>query len=178
MNKTLYILLVIFSVTILISCNQKGSSDIMCIEQGKIIYTELEATHDYNEVSVFLRDNTHSSFVEKYQVQYYKTVNSIDYTVIKTTNGYCLVFFGDDNAQSSIQKIVFSDAGNQNKLQSLSVGSTLEEVRAADPTGQYDFLYASQSEFPQISYHYFISGDCYCIEYSDGIISNILYFTI
>ena len=179
MNKFISVLLAVFSAIVLVSCNSKEPVSMTYVEQDRILYPDLEVTHDFSEVWDSVRQKHDvQSFIEKYQVQYYKTVNSVDYTVIKTNEGFCVVFFGRDDIVSNIKIVVFSDTENKNKLESLSVGSTLGDAQTADPTGQYDFLSASWSGYPQISYHYFSDGDCYAIEYSDGKISNITLFTL
>ena len=107
MNKFISVLLAVFSAIVLVSCNSKEPVSMTYVEQDRILYPDLEVTHDFSEVWDSVRQKHDvQSFIEKYQVQYYKTVNSVDYTVIKTNEGFCVVFFGRDDIVSNIKIVV------------------------------------------------------------------------
>ena len=58
----------------------------------------------------------------------------------------------------------------------IKVGTQVAEVKKLDPSGDYTFMYASWSDYPQCSYHYTRDGYEIVIFYDSGfLVTDILY---
>ncbi|MBE6977247.1 MAG: hypothetical protein E7438_01195 [Ruminococcaceae bacterium] len=161
------------------ACVQTDKNNMVYVEQEIVLYPTLNTTYSYSEVRDYIyQKKSQKPFAVKFQIQAYKSINGIDYTVIRTDEGLCLILFGTEDARGNILKIVFSDNDAQEHIKSLGEGATLTDVKNADPKGDYSTVEADGVRFPIISYHYFENGDCYCIEYSNGQVVEMVKFTI
>ena len=107
-----------------------------------------------------------------------KTFNCY-YAVLKTDQGWVIIYFDKDEKFSNEQQIIISENTNKDIMDSLKIGMSLEEVRKADPDGDYSFIYFSWSGYPQVSYHYLADGNVYYISYDDSFcISDIYTFVL
>lgn len=148
-------------------------------DQNILIYNQIDIVHDHDEILDTLNQTENMfDFCEAVNIDRYKSINNIKYVVLKTTDGLHLVFFDSDGANATMQKIRFSHISNKDSVSLLKVGMALEDVQIADPDGQYDFLLHSSGNYPQISYHYFESGDCFAVRYENNVIAEILFFTL
>ena len=90
-------------------------------------------------------------------------------TLYHTGKGWVVVKLGADKAQESPAA---SDAAGAEEQKLIGVGTSLDEIMTLDPDANYDFLYASWTEYPKISYHHTADGrivafyydDAYCLE--------------
>jgi len=91
----------------------------------------------------------------------------------KVEAGYRIIYRGE----TKILKLIFDDFGNKvadsvhsttltkSAFDTLCVGSSLSEVRAIDPNGEYLFLYTGRNDIPRISMHYTTDGFVITITY-------------
>ena len=126
----------------------------------------------------------HQSLMTSRRIQYYlgeisfKQLGVLIYTVVRTPKHLYLVWFDEAGKYSFNREIVFSDIESKTKIESIKKGDDLDSVMQADKCGEYDFLFASWSGFPQISYHFFEDGSAYEIHYKDSVVSEVYVFTI
>lgn len=173
-----FLLFLIFIIVILASCD-KGRNVVRLADQSTIMYTKIDTVYDHEEVLTALGQNEDMFvFFDKFNIKQYKSISNTNYTVLKTSNGLHLVLFDCNGKHSTINDIKFSTSENEKNLNVLKIGMTLNDVKVADPEGNYDFLLHSWQEYPQISYHFFENGDAYCIQYLNHKISEIIFFTL
>ena len=161
------------------SACSKEQKNMNKVNQDIIIYTKTEKVYDHNKIaSAINRGESMFDYLESLNIENYKALKNCCYTVLQTTNGLQLLMFDSDGMHGIIQPVTFSSITNKKFVENLKVGTPLKNVMEVDPDGNYDFLYHSWTAYPQISYHYFEDGNCYSIEYVNGVISNIVLFTI
>ena len=171
--------IVIFLLFFLISCTERGHYNLMEISQDTIMYNRIDKVHDLEEVLDFLKSESNMyDIFEKLDIKYYKALNGMYYTVIKTDTNLCLLSFNNEKIYNSTSYVVFSSLKSKRSIEKLNVGDTLNDVLKSDPTGQYNFLLKSWDGVPHISCHYFEDGECFSIVYEDDIIVSIQKFTI
>ena len=147
--------------------------------QNVILYNELNTTVDYDLVQQKITENDNLSMLcQSFHIQQYKKVNNLIYVVIHTSKGLAIIFFDSGGNNPYMQLIKFSGREYESGISALKKNMSLQEAMEADPDGQFDFIFHSWSEYPQISYHYFESGNCYIVMYENNIISNIIFLTI
>ena len=176
MKKYLIIGLLV-NILLLVSCT-KGERMLEKVEQDSILYTQLIKTSDYNTVNDKLRKSENVyNILKELGIYQYKSIDYINYTAIKCSDGFYLLLFDVDGKYGTLEKIVFSSA-EEKSFYALHTGMTLEDVKKIDSNGTYDFVYHSWSDYPQLSYHFFESGECFMINYDEHIIKEIVHFTI
>jgi len=149
------------------------------VDQTTVLYPRLESELDSDEMKSFLSDQKNAkSFFDYFGVEYYKQVDDYYYTILKTTKGLVLLSFDADRILTPIRMITFSSSENEASISAVKPGSSLQEVMRCDPDGQYDFLYASWSDFPTFSIHFFEDGNAFYFQYDDDIVVAIVPFTI
>ena len=178
--KNLLVSLTFCMIVILLgACVQTNANNMVYVGQEVVLYPTLNASYCYAEMRDYIyQKHPPKPFEEKFQIPFYKCINGVNYTVVQTDEGLCLVLFGNEDARGNIQKIAFSDKDAQKHIENLGEGATLTDVKNVDPKGDYSMFEADWSFFPRISYHYFENGDCYGIEYSDGQVVGIVKFSI
>ena len=150
------------------------------IDQKTVIWKQIDAVYNYNDVVNALNEKTDMSvFCKTFGIGQYKTINGSRYVVLKTTESFCFVVFDDEEKNGTIFPIEFLKEECLDAFIDLDVGMTLKDVQKIDPNGKYDFLLHSWSKYPKFSYHCFETGDCYFINYNEEhIIDVIIHFTI
>lgn len=177
--KKYFLLTILFAIFLLTSCQKEEQHILKEVNQDIIIYSQIDTVSNHEEVVSILNQNVNMfTFCETLNISQYKSSGNMVYTVIKTTNGLFMVLFDSDGAHATIQQIEFSPIANKDRFANLKVGMTLEDARAADPDGRYDFLFHSSRNYPRISYHYFENGDCYSVRYEENVIAEIAHFTL
>lgn len=93
---------------------------------------------------------------------YQAIIGEQEYKINRTDLGLTIDTFFKDQQTGSVM-MNFSNEAILKQLSNLNVGNTLEDVRQIDKQGNYPFVYAGSSSFPQESYHF-------CDEY--GLVIN------
>lgn len=149
------------------------------VSQDELLLDQFETEDDYTAIISFIKKNPDiATFCARYNVNKYKSFASGYYTVLKVSDGYTMVLFDNTGENINVKKIKFSPMANKENLCDLSIGRMLSDVKQADPDGQYDFLLHSSKKYPQLSYHYFQDGTCFCVKYNEGEIISITSFTL
>ncbi len=159
----LFLVLVVFN-----SCAGYQKKELTAVDQTVILYSQQKKTVSFKKIQEEAKKAwSLTEFCREYQLYSYKTLANGTYIVLNTTEGYVVVWFDSEGNNPRVQNISFSSAENYNALSNIQLGMPLDSVKKADPTGQYDFLLASWSEYPKISYHFFESGNCYVVFYDE-----------
>ena len=175
MKKT--VLVFLFLILLLGSC--KGNNNMKELMQDEVLYTQIKDTCDYEKVrKVFDQSSDVNCFCDLINVDVYKRINDIRYTVIKTEEGLLLASFEEKNDSKKLRKIRFSSDENIEKVQNITIGMSINDIHDADPDGIYDYMCANWSEYPTYSFHFFENGDCYFFSCTGNIITEIIKFTI
>ena len=161
-------------------CSSKNINDeeINIVGQDVILYKEASINDDELMNTILSQKPTMLQMQQGLENISFKQLGVIYYTVIRTPQNLYLVWFDKEERYFFNRVIVFSDVESKTKIERIKKGDDLDSVMQADKQGGYDFLYASWSGFPQVSYHFFEDGSAYEIHYEDGIVSRIVVFTI
>lgn len=171
--------LIVLSLFLFTSCNQKEQQELIKTSQNELIYTQLDSIYDHSDVvNTLMQADSLFDFCEIMDVKQYKVLGEANYTVVQTTKGLFIIFSDKEGNYPTLRCIEFSSIRNKEKLANLTTDMSLDGVRSADPDGQYDFLYHNRSDYPQFSYHFFEDGDCFCIRYEQNEIVAITRFTL
>lgn len=171
--------IVLCTLFFLISCDSEVQVSLTQASQDTIIFSQLDTVYSHDKVLDALSDNDDLfAFCKSLGITQYKSANSINYTVLKTTNGMYLILADYNGAYVTMRQIIFSPDINRECVADLKAGMTLDNAKAADPDGQFDFLLHSSQNYPRISYHFFENGDCFSVKYEEDIIADIAYFTL
>lgn len=134
-------------------------------------------------LSFLADDGNPERFMEAFGIERYKPFPDehlsagLYYTILRTAEGLMLVTF-DEETVFTPQRITFSDSAVEARIEQLAPGASLEDVIAADPDGQFVSLYASWSEVPAFSYHFFENGTAFFLWYEDDIVVDMARFTL
>lgn len=171
---TICILLLLLS-----SCKMGGQSELIKANQEVILFTQLGGVYDYADVvNAVKQTDSLFDFCNILGVKYYKAMEEFQYTVLETTEGLVMILADSTGAYLTLQNVSFSSLNNKDALIQVREGMSLEDVRSADPDGQYDSFLHNSSNYPQFSYHFFEDGECYFIQYKQNHIIAINTFTI
>lgn len=102
---------------------------------------------------------------------YQAIIGKQEYTINRTDLGLTIDTFSEGKQTGSVM-INFSDESSLKKLSKLNDRNTLEDVRQIDKQGNYPFIYAGSSSFPQESYH-FCDEYGIVINYENNVIVNV-----
>ena len=154
------------------------NEDYILVEQDTILYTDA-VVYDSKQVQLLLAScPSIDQLQERFDSLLLKSLGNLLYTVIKTSDSIYWVAFNADGSFAKNELIEFSSVDAQKSLEKVKAGDSLESVMRADDQGNYNFIYANWSEYPQISYHFFENGNCYMICYKNRIVTDIYSFTI
>ncbi len=177
--RKFFIIIICIVMISTISCEKRKEYAVKKVNQDMIIYNQLEKTYDYNEILNYLENNKNmKDFYEEYNVEYYKIVMEMYYTVLKTNVGIVIITFNMQEIYNEIHCVVFSNESCEDSIENIRTGITLDEVRAIDPNGNYVSMLHNWTGYPQISYHYFNNGKCFAIKYNNNVVEKIESFTI
>ncbi len=73
-----------------------------------------------------------------------------------------------DESQCYLMKVSFSSTNLYDYLCGLKKGENCENICKIDPDASYNFLYRNYSKGVNISKHFFESGDCFYIQYTNN----------
>ena len=150
------------------------------VGQQTVLYTEIKGRVSEKAVSR-LEDAsaTLDAFCSELHIAHYKTFEEGSYIVLKTSRGLFLVVFDENGVYESRREITFSKNDGAGFFDALRIGkTTLDDVRAAEPDGQYDYLEAGWTEFPRYSFHFFRNGEACRLWFENDVLTEILRFTI
>ncbi len=149
------------------------------VDQNIILFKQCKNTYSYKEIKKLASQKLSlMEFGGSLGVQNYKYNNGNYYIVIKTDEGFFILWFDSEKCYLSTDHIIFSDCSYYHSITSIKIGDDLDTVRTADKTGQFNFLYHSWSLYPKISYHYFKNGKCFVIMYDErNIVEDLWSFT-
>lgn len=150
------------------------------VGQDVLLYTQVKGRVSEKKVAQLEAESADlNEFCNALNISQYKKTQDESYVVIKTGKGLFLVMFDENGVCESRRGITFSKNDGAAFFASLQIGKTaLETVQAAEPDGQYDFLYAGWSGFPKYSFHFFENGDCFNLWYENDVLTEIIHFTI
>ncbi len=180
MKKTFIFLFFIFLLCVILSSCKKGEKFVMkCVDQDVILISYTNQEYDYSSIVKELeRSDNMESFCEEMNISQYKVIDNMKYIVLNTGKGFYWVLFDENGQHATLRQVKVSPLDNLDKIEKLSIGMALEDVKDADPDGQFDFTYHSSNRYPKYSYHYFENGWCYYICYEDDTIDKIICFTL
>lgn len=182
MKKCFFFILAFISLNtvFLPGCSSKNINDegIRIVEQDAVQYKETSLNDEELFNTLLSKEPTMLQMQQSLEDISFKQLGVMYYTIVKTSQNLYLVWFDETEKYCFYRIIVFSDIESKTKIDRINKGDELDSVMQADPQGGYDFLYASWSGFPQISYHFFEDGSAYEILYEDGIVSRIIVFII
>ncbi len=159
---------------------EKTDHVLKLAEQDYILYDKEEKIHNDSEVRRAIEKGlTLYDFAAKFDIGYYKKYKQLSYVVLQTEKRRVAVFFLESGQYDHTHDISFSKDENEEGIENLQPGVNLKEVLAKDPDGRFNFMFASWSGYPKVSYHYFKSGKCYEINYNEDLnIVGIISYTI
>lgn len=175
----------------LVACAKKFDDSqypIYLLPQDSILYTKHSELRDYHDVVESAGSYPYLAFFCSVQeLQYYKHTSWMEYTTIQTGQGLLFVtdFYASERQDGTPPLdaflIRFSDAADERALQEIHVGMSLDEVKQADPNGQYNprtLVLPDETGAKKISQHFFSNGQAYWITYENNRIVSIRNFTI
>lgn len=143
------------------TCPKLTDSNISCMDIVKnIVPYDRLAGALYNKFAL-------KAFNRRIPVECLKKTNDKYYTVIKTEEGWVIVFFDSKQKLMYSQDVSISANTNKEKMNTLKEGMLLDEVKSIDPDGDYSFTHSNWLDFTQMSYHYLPDGNTYVISYDD-----------
>ena len=160
------------------SCVSGRNNELLMVGQDTIIYKEQDHVCNDDNVRKAVENKTKlQDFCKSFSLPYYKQIIDETYTVVRTEKARYLIIFDEEDKADLLHLITFSTVDSDVVAQ-IPVGTTFSEIMKLDPDGQYNFLYTSWSGAPQISYHFFESGKCFRLLYSNKELVQITPFTI
>ena len=162
---------------LLSGCSKKTEDDTV-VDQNTIIYKDAVEYDSAKVASILAEKPSIPQLQEQLEHISFKEYGVLYYTVVKTPDRLLLVTFYSDGSFMGTRKIVFSNPTSKKALEQIEIGDPINSVMRADEEGDYSFIYASYSEFPQVSFHFFEDGHCYEIHYKNGTVTDIYTFTI
>ena len=174
------VVFVILNAMFISGCSAKHIHDeeARIVGQDVILYKEASIINDEQANTVLSQEPTTLQLQQNLGEISFKQLGVLIYTVVRTPKHLYLVWFDEAGKYSFNREIVFSDIESKTKIERIKKGDDLDSVMQADKCGEYDFLFASWSGFPQISYHFFEDGSAYEIHYKDSVVSEVYVFTI
>ena len=164
------IVIIFFLCSMLSSCVEKGNNmNMELVDQNTILYEKCEKEYSYKKIEKFTSNSISlTEFGRRFGVRQYKYNSGCYYVVVKTDEGFIILWFDAEMRYSWSSNIYFSDDIYYDSINSINVGDDLEDVMAADKTGKFDFLRTSWTLYPKISWHYFKNGECFCFTYDEA----------
>ena len=173
--KFFCLLIMVLSLLLVTGCKKNDDYVMEEIMQDEILYTQAPAFGDFSEAFNknnvdFILEADFFEFCKEFNITKYKTTDISYYTVVDTGTGLNLVEFGKQGPPyfRGNFDINFSKPENRAFFDTVAVGMTVDEVKAADPDGQY---YVNLDRFTtyrmskDYSLHFFESGEYFCIIY-------------
>ena len=169
------ILLILFFCLIATGCSSGWKTQgLQEVEQDVILYTQSNPVYDYVTLKETVAQNPSLTvFCETFNITQYKVYKGIPDIPCKTTEGAYMVSFHKDESHDPpetecvAEKINFSPLKNKNNIELLTKGQTVDDVRNADPNGQYVFISSSGlTDADQLSLHCFESGEIFFFAYN------------
>lgn len=178
--KKVITLALLLAISLLICGCDTMNMKLEYVDQDFIIIDHLNdtKTYSYTEVTKDLESGFTDKFIRKYNVEKYKSVaEGINYTIINTSEGFVLVTYSTDRKTANSELISFSSNTIEGALDNIELGDQLSDVMEIDPRGNYNFIYASWSNYPRISYHY-VGNSRYSIVYDNTTVTKISKITL
>ena len=178
--KKVIALALLFAISLLICGCDTMNMKLEYVDQDFIIMDSLNETktYSYTEITKDLESGLTDKFIKKYGVEKYKSVTEgSNYTIIKSSEGVVLITFDADRKNAGSELISFSSETIEGALDNVKIGDQLSTVMEIDPLGNYDFMYASWSNYPRISYHY-VGDFGYSIVYDNTTVIEISKITL
>ena len=179
LRKVALLGLIIFITSSGLFIKTEPSEALTVLEQSEVLLGKPQYQLTHKEVNdCLIKRGNLEVFCSKYGIQYYKRTKYYNYLAVLTDVDPVLIVFNHRGVCFFYWNIRYSDNECEDKLADIGIGDSVENVRAIDPHGDYSIFYASSSDFPQISYHFFENGHCYEIEYIDRIVQYIEMITL
>ncbi len=121
-------------------------------------YDELEAIRKEKNLNL-------SQFNAKYPVESFRKDFS-DYRALYFGDGYVVRVLFDENKEWLTSRW-YKFENDSKKLNTIEIGDNLDDVKEADPSGDYSSFELGMYIFPKCSYHYTIDGYRFIFSYTD-----------
>lgn len=105
---------------------------------------------------------------EKFNLESIKLEDERYIVTIQTDKNWMRIYFDSEMNYITMNEIQFSDDVELVQLQNVTLGTTLSDVMNIDPTADYSFIYASWTEYPQVSSHYLEDGNVFVFTYDNS----------
>ena len=178
-SNTLKIIFVALSLCILSSCTKGGSSYTLEISPSDKSIIDLSSkTYDTSQLLQIIEfTGSIHELNAQYPIECLREINGF-YRVSYLGDGRVAVLMFDPSG-NNLSGSVYSTQQPKKSFDELSVGQSLEDVRAVDPDGEYSFLFTGRNDIPKVSTHYTTDGYMITIEYSasntiTGIIEELI----
>lgn len=167
---------ILFILALLCGCNGVSSKLVPCSD------TDLTCAELVTETVLF-SDLEHATKTKKsieslnklMPVQCLRKQGTSYQAVYRTDAGWALVSFDSERLFQGISEVQISGTLEASDFEIIKIGTKVAEVKELDPSGDYTFMYASWSNYPQCSYHYTRDGYEIAIFYDSSFsVSEIL----
>jgi len=177
MKKIFFVITLCLCCVCLLSCQKAKQYELKEIGQDETLI-QCNSALSQREIMALLTEKGVTDAFKELNITQFKALHDGHYTVVNASDGLCLINSDKDWQAATVRKITFSENDNESNVSSLREGMTLDDAQTADPDGQYDFWYTSWTEAPQISHHFFQDGKCFYIRFKEGIIVEIIQFSL
>ena len=177
--KSKYMIFLIILLNIILRAGMEETCKMIKLDQNGPLLVTANRKVVYDEIYELSSANMlFEEFCTLLDIEYYKQTSGIKYTAVDTDNGSVLAIFSDDDKLIYFKVIRYSSDDDEKKISGLENGTCLTDIMKADPGGDYSFLLASWSGYPQFSFHYFVNGDCYIFHYENGKLDESVFITL
>ena len=95
---------------------------------------------------------------KKIPLEFIREIDNNYRSIVKTEQGWVLLFFDSDGTFLRIQELGALNSTSKDDFLEVTVGMSVYDIQEIDPKGNYNFMYASWSEYPRMSFHYTSDG--------------------
>lgn len=132
-------------------------------------FSTVEEIVEYDSLHSFIENNpSYNDLNMRFPIEYVHHNRTNQQALYHTDNGWVLVDFGLDEKCSGFQRISVSEKAYLQDFENIAIGTSVFEITKLDPDADYDFLYASWTEYPKVSYHYTADGYRVTLYYDDN----------
>lgn len=162
-----HILIIIF-IFMMFGCSAHNNAVVPCSDENLTCLELVTETTPTSElIGIIGGKETIESVNERAPILCLRKRGASYYAVYKVSDSeWDLVYFDSERIFEGVSIIRISDGVTKKDFDGIGSGSNINDVKAIDPHGNYDFMFASWSGYPRYSYHYTEDGYKIVIHYN------------